>query len=159
MKNIKQQHMLQVGEVAKKAGTTIRTVRYYMDEGFIEAADRSPGGFYLFEPEVADTVYYIQKLKDAGLALKDIKAIYRARHDSETGHEGHLKVIDRLEAQKALLEQKISDYRFLKSEIEAAIDIAVLCEGCQKAPTRENCGDCRIVRSAKKIPLPTRAIF
>ncbi len=159
MKNTNQKQMLQIGEVAEKAGTTIRTVRYYMDEGFIEAADRSPGGFYLFEPEAAETVFYIQKLKDAGLALKDIKAVYRARHDSETGHEGHSKVIDQLEAQKALLEKKISDYRFLKSEIEAAIDIAARCEGCMKAPTRENCESCRVVRSSRKIPLPTRAIL
>lgn len=56
------------------------------------------GGVYLFESEAAETVFYIQKLKDAGLALKDIKAMYRARHDSETGHEGHSKVIAQLEA-------------------------------------------------------------
>ena len=157
--SIKQNKLLQIGEIAKRAETTIRTVRYYMDEGFINASDRSSGGFYLFEPEVAETVFYIQKLKNAGLSLNDIKDLYRARHESRTGDEGHSKVIDRLEAQKTLLEKKIADYQYLKSEIEKAMDIAALCDGCRKEPTADNCKQCDVVRSAANVPLPIRAIL
>src|SRR6056297_3305896 len=93
--------LFQIGEIAKKAGVSVRTVRYYMEEGFIEAVDRSPGGFYLFAPEAAETVFFVQQLKDAGLALKDIKAIYEARQNGETGDAAYPRVLDHLEAQRA----------------------------------------------------------
>ncbi len=151
--------LLQIGEIAGKAGTSTRTVRYYLEEGFIQATGRSPGGFYLFEPEVAETVFFIRKLKEAGLALKEIKKIYRARHDGETGNEAYPKVLQHLEEQRAAVEQKIADYTRLKNEIEDAVKLVRKCEGCFIKPSRQNCEACSVVKSAKKIPLPVRAIL
>lgn len=149
---------MQIGEIAEKAGTSVRTVRYYMEEGFIEAADRSPGGFYLFTPETAETVFYVQKLKNAGLALKDIKSIYEARRTGQTGEEASSLVIEYLEKQKVLVAQKIADYQRLNTEIEAAIEIASKCRGCSTRPTRKNCKDCKVLNGMKKFPLPLQAI-
>ncbi len=130
-----------------------------MDEGFIDAIARTPGGFYLFAPETADTVFYIQKLKNAGLPLKDIKSIYQARRCGQSGDEASARVRGHLEAQKALLEQKIADYQQLKTEIETAIEIAAQCRGCDILPSRENCVNCRVVKRLEKLPLPLQAIF
>lgn len=159
MKSTDRKKLFQIGEIAKRAGTTVRTVRYYLEEGFIEAAGRSPGGFYLFEPEVADTVFFIRKLKDAGLALKDIKKIYRARRDGETGDRAYPEVLKHLERQKSIVEQKIADYQRLETEIEEAIEVVRDCHGCRIKPTRENCEVCPVVTSRKKLPLPLKAIF
>lgn len=151
--------LFQIGEIAQNAGTSVRTVRYYLEEGFIRAAGRSPGGFYLFTPEVAQTVFYIQKLKDAGMALKDIKQIYRARLDGQTGNEAYQEVLKHLEAQKAIVEQKIADYQRLENEIHEAIDLVRKCEGCSVQPSRKNCEACAVVKSAEKIPWPVKAIL
>ncbi|MBS3755316.1 MAG: MerR family DNA-binding protein [Desulfobacterales bacterium] len=137
----------------------MRTVRYYLEENLIQAEDRSPGGFYLFTPEVAQTVFYIRKLKDAGLALKDIKKIYHARHNGKTGDEAYQEVLKHLEAQKALVEQKIADYQLLESEIKEAIDLVRKCDGCRVKPSRQNCENCPVVKSASKIPWPVQAIL
>lgn len=151
--------LVQIGEIAKKARTSVRTVRYYLEEGFIEAADRSPGGFYLFKPEAAETVFFVQKLKDAGLALKDIKKIYQARRDGETGDKAYPEVLKLLETQKSLMEQKIVDYQRLKNEIEESIELVRQCDGCRIKPCRQNCETCEVVTSRKKLPLPLKAIF
>jgi MerR family Zn(II)-responsive transcriptional regulator of zntA len=151
--------LLQIGEIARKARTSVRTVRYYLEEGFIEAADRSPGGFYLFEPEAAETVFFVQKLKDAGLTLKDIKKIYQARRDEESGDKAYPEVMKHLVNQKALVEQKIADYQRLRTEIEEAIDLVQHCEGCHIKPCRQNCAACPVVTSRKNLPLPLKAIF
>nr|AGF93303.1 protein containing Bacterial regulatory protein, MerR domain protein [uncultured organism] len=159
---MKKQHektLFQIGEIAKKAGTSVRTVRYYLEEGFIEAVDRSPGGFYLFAPEAADTVFFVRKLKDAGLALKEIKAVYRARREGATGDEACAKVAGHLEQQKASVEQKIADYRQLKAELEEAIHVVCQCEGCQLEPTRQNCENCPVIASRAKLPVPVQAIL
>ncbi|MFI5295823.1 MAG: MerR family transcriptional regulator, partial [Thermodesulfovibrionales bacterium] len=102
--------LLQVGEVANQAGTTIRTVRYYLEQGFIEAVERSPGGFYLFDDSAADKVRFIQSLKELGLPLKEIKALYLIRREKKRGNDAYPLVLERLVKHRTLLEKKISDY-------------------------------------------------
>jgi MerR family Zn(II)-responsive transcriptional regulator of zntA len=151
--------LLQIGEVAARAGVTVRTVRYYLEKGFIQAADRSPGGFYLFTPDAVDTVFYIQKLKDAGLLLKDIEKIYQARVQGSTGDQASTQVVEYLDQEKEILEQKIRDYQKLHSEIEAAIDLAKQCHGCSLPPTRETCLACTVISGRDRLPLPIQAIL
>lgn len=158
MKKNKRQ-LLQIGEVADRAGVTARTVRYYMERGFIQAADRSPGGFYLFTPDAAETVFYIQKLKDAGLALADIEAVYRARHQGHTGDEASSQVVQHLRQEKELLEQRIRDYEKLKAEVEEAIRLASQCFGCRFKPSREACLSCEVLAARERLPLPIKAIL
>ena len=151
--------MLQIGEVADRAQVTVRTVRYYLEKGFIQAADRSSGGFYLFTPDAAETVFYIQKLKNAGLALQDIEKLYQARAQGATGDQASVRVVDYLQEEKALLEQKIRDYQQLHSEIQAAIQLAQQCHGCTLQPTRETCMACGVLAERERLPLPIQAIL
>ena len=159
MQEINHEQLLQIGDVAKKARVTPRTVRYYLERGFIQANERSSGGFYLFTPDAADTVFYIQKLKDAGFALKDIEKIYCARNQVETGEEASLQVVEHLQREKQAVEQKIRDYQNLKSELEEAIELASQCRGCSFSPTRENCLSCEVFSGKQKLPLPIQAIL
>lgn len=151
--------LLQIGEVAAKAGVTVRTVRYYLEKGFIQAADRSPGGFFLFAPQAVDTVFYIHKLKEAGLPLKDIEPLYRARAQGVTGAEASSVVVDSLHQEKTLLEHKIRDYQTLLREIESAIALAAQCHTCQLRPSRETCLACPVLASQNALPLPLQAIL
>ena len=151
--------LLQIGDVADRAGVTVRTVRYYLEKGFIQASDRSPGGFYLFSPEAADTVFYIQKLKSAGLALTEIEKIYQARAQGPTGDQASMLVVEYLRQERDLLDQKIRDYHKLKSEIQEAINLAEKCHGCSLRPSRETCLKCTVIAERDKLPLPIQAIL
>ncbi|MFO7877755.1 MAG: MerR family transcriptional regulator [Desulfovermiculus sp.] len=151
--------LLQIGEVAERSGVTVRTVRYYLERGFIQADERSPGGFYLFTQNAVDTVFYIQKLRMAGLGLKDIEKIYRARAQGSTGDQASMQVVQYLIQEKEILEQKIRDFQKLKVEIEGAIDLATQCHGCNLRPTRENCLDCKVLSGRDRLPLPIQAIL
>lgn len=155
----KDKALLQIGEVAKGAGTTIRTVRYYLEEGFIEAADRSPGGFYLFNAEAVDKVRLIQKLKDLGLPLKEIRSLYNIRREQPTGNQAYPLVLKKLNRERELTVKKIADYRNLLQELDEAIRLVAECEGCRKRPTRENCLACEVTRKRDRIPLPFGAIL
>ncbi len=43
--------LMQIGELARKAGITLRTVRYYEQLGLIKHAVRTKGGFRLYHGE------------------------------------------------------------------------------------------------------------
>ena len=93
------------------------------------------------------------------MALKDIKKIYQARRNGETGDKAYPVVLQNLEIQKALVEQKLADYKRLKAEIDEAIDLVQQCSGCHIKPCRQNCETCEVVTSQKNLPLPLKAIF
>lgn len=152
-------NLLQVGEVARQAGATIRTVRYYLEQGFIEVSERSPGGFYLFNPSEVDKVRFIQSLKELGLPLKEIKALYKVRKENKRGHDAYPLVLERLLKHRISVEKKIEEYSKLKRELDETIVLVGECNGCQKQPTRENCLACEIVKKRSSIPLPFGAIL
>ena len=62
-----------VGEVAKKAGTTVRTLQYYDKEGVLTPSSESEGGRRLYTHKDMVRLYYIQSMKYLGFSLDDIK--------------------------------------------------------------------------------------
>ena len=151
--------LLQIGEIAVEAKTTVRTVRYYLEEGLIESAGRSPGGFYLFETYTVDTVRFIQKLKSLGMSLKEIKALYRIRREKQTGNEAYPVVLKRLQKSLKDVKKKIEEYEALRDELAKAIVLVQECHGCKMKPNRKNCLACKIVKQRDRIPSPFAAIL
>lgn len=62
-----------VGEVAKKMGTTVRTLQYYDKEGLLSPSAESEGGRRLYKEKDLITLHQILSLKSLGFSLDDIK--------------------------------------------------------------------------------------
>lgn len=62
-----------VGELAKKMGTTVRTLQYYDKEGLLSPSSESEGGRRLYTDRDMVKLYQILSLKSLGFSLDDIK--------------------------------------------------------------------------------------
>lgn len=62
-----------VGQLAKKAGTTVRTLQYYDKEGLLPPSAESEGGRRLYTDKDMISLYQILSLKSLGFSLEDIK--------------------------------------------------------------------------------------
>ncbi len=62
-----------VGEVAKKIGTTVRTLQYYDKEGLLSPSAESDGGRRLYTDKDLVILHQIVSLKSLGFSLDDIK--------------------------------------------------------------------------------------
>ena len=62
-----------VGEVAKKMGTTVRTLQYYDKEELLSPSAESEGGRRLYTDKDLVTLHQILSLKSLGFSLDDIK--------------------------------------------------------------------------------------
>src|SRR6266542_2545447 len=60
---------LRVGELAKRAGKTVRALHLYEEMGLLKPVHRSKGGFRLYAPSAVARVVWISKLQDAGFSL------------------------------------------------------------------------------------------
>ncbi|MCL2563158.1 MAG: MerR family transcriptional regulator [Oscillospiraceae bacterium] len=67
------QGCMTVGEVAKKMGTTVRTLQYYDKEGLLSPSATSEGGRRLYMDKDVIKLHQILSLKSLGFSLDDIK--------------------------------------------------------------------------------------
>ncbi|MDO5646166.1 MAG: MerR family DNA-binding transcriptional regulator [Dermabacter sp.] len=74
--------LLRVGDLAALTGATPRMLRYYENQGLIDA-ERSPSGQRLFDPAVAAHVRHIRTLLAAGLPTRTISELLDCIHDPE----------------------------------------------------------------------------
>jgi len=64
---------MRVGEIAKKAGVTVRTLQYYDKEGLLSPSAESEGGFRLYTDKDMVKLIQILMMKQLGFPLSEIK--------------------------------------------------------------------------------------
>lgn len=63
-----------IGELAERAGTSTRALRYYEEQGLL-APDRSPSGYRIYAPEAVLQVRRIRALLAAGFSSTSVATI------------------------------------------------------------------------------------
>ncbi|MBJ7902911.1 helix-turn-helix domain-containing protein [Streptomyces sp. NPDC003656] len=64
--------LLSIGELAERAGVTVKTVRFYSDLGLLPEASRSGGGHRRYGPEALDRLRLIRSLRALGLPVPEV---------------------------------------------------------------------------------------
>jgi len=64
---------MKIGELAKKASVTVRTLQYYHKEGLLSPSAESEGGFRLYTDKDMAKLIQILTMKQLGLTLAEIK--------------------------------------------------------------------------------------
>jgi DNA-binding transcriptional MerR regulator len=69
---------LAIGEVSRRTGVPVKTLRFYSDQGLLTPAERSPrNGYRLYGAEALLRLDLIRTLREAGLGLDSIKKVSR----------------------------------------------------------------------------------
>lgn len=84
-----------VGEMAKIAGLTTSTLRYYDKEGLLPEIERTSGGIRMFREEDIEWLNIIGCLKKTGMSVKEIKMFVDWVKEGDSTIEKRLELIDR----------------------------------------------------------------
>ncbi len=79
---------LQIGEVAERVGLSLRTVRYYEEQGLFAPAGRTDGGFRLYTEVEVDRLLLIKQMKPLGFTMEQMRELltaYDALGDADAG--------------------------------------------------------------------------
>lgn len=139
-----------IGEVAEMLTTTVRTIRYYEEEGLL-LPHRTDGGTRLYSEHHVDRLKAILHLAENGFSLDVIGLIGSARETCSTGDEGSKKVTETIDSAISEIDEKISDLNTLKSELTASRKLVAKCKGCSNQPSSTGCPECPINQNLKKI--------
>jgi DNA-binding transcriptional MerR regulator len=71
--------LLKIGEVSARSGLTVKTIRFYCDEGLIHPVSRSEGRFRLFSSDVFAELSFIRTLRSLEIPLPDVLKILESR--------------------------------------------------------------------------------
>ncbi len=103
-----------IGELAGLTGLTVRTLRYYEEEGLIKAY-RTAGGQRYYSEEVIIYLRRIIELKSLGFTLDEIRSIIRLKDRDSSGNKRRLELLSRYR-------MKLSESLERKKKIEEHID-------------------------------------
>lgn len=70
---------LRIGEVAERVGLSLRTVRYYEEQGLVVPESRTEGGFRLYTERQIVRLLLVRKMKPLGFSLDEMRAMFDAR--------------------------------------------------------------------------------
>jgi DNA-binding transcriptional MerR regulator len=86
---------LRIGQLARAAGSTEKTLRYYDQIGLLRPSGRSPSGYRLYGHEAVERLRFIRNAQGLGLSLTDIQHILDISDGGHAPCEHVLAVVER----------------------------------------------------------------
>ena len=151
--------LMRIGDLAKRAGTTMRTIRYYEQLGLIEPATRTRGGFRLYEEGELRRLRLIKGLQMVEMPLAQVKALLGCRQHGKTAADIAVAIRELLEGQLREVEHRIAQFRITQASLQETIEILRACAGCPEEPGPDVCLHCPAITLRASIPLHMRAII
>ena len=114
---------LKIGELARRAGVGVETVRFYEREGLLEEPARRESGYRQYGEGVVARLRFIRRAKDHGFTLREIKELLALSNDPDATR-GDLRA--RAGAKVADVEARVRDLLRIKAALVGLID---RCDG------------------------------
>ena len=115
--------MLSIGQVARRAGVGVETVRFYEREGLLEEPPRRASGYRQYPTEVVKRIGFIKRAQALGFSLREITELLLLRVDAQTSCD---EVKQRTEAKIAEVERKLVELQRMR---QALLQVHSLCTG------------------------------
>jgi DNA-binding transcriptional MerR regulator len=108
---------VRIGDIAKEAGVTVDTVRFYERVGVLAPPARTPSGYRDYAPETVERIQFTRQLQSIGFRLNDVIDALAA-HD--TGGATCESERWRLEAALSRVDAKLAELGALRHRIVQA---------------------------------------
>ncbi|MER6372247.1 MerR family transcriptional regulator [Streptomyces mirabilis] len=86
--------LLTIGELARAAGLTVRTIRYWSDEGALPPVARSSGGYRLYDAGSVARLELIRTLRELGLGLDAVRKVLAGETTVAEVAAAHVTALD-----------------------------------------------------------------
>jgi Hg(II)-responsive transcriptional regulator len=96
---------LTAGMVARRAGVGVETVRFYEKNGLLEEPARRVSGYREYDEQTVNRLRFIQRAKDIGFTLSEIKDLLSLRSSSDQPCD-HMR--ERAEAKIREIKEKVA---------------------------------------------------
>ena len=83
---------IKIGELAKRTGATVETIRYYEKEGLLPAPSRSEGNYRLYREEHIERLQFVLHCRTLDMTLDEVRTLlqYWDDPDKDCGNVNNL---------------------------------------------------------------------
>lgn len=107
--------MLSIGELSKRTGVKIPTIRYYEQMGLIEVPERSEGNQRRYTKDGLSRLSFIRHSRDLGFSIEAIKGLLDlSQHPEKPCHDAHSIAVQHLKD----VQDRITKLRRLERELK-----------------------------------------
>ena len=125
--------MFSIGELSKRTGVKIPTIRYYEQMGLIDAPERSEGNQRRYTKEGLDRLSFIRHSRDLGFSIENIRALLElSQHPENPCSDAHSIAVQHLKD----VQDRIVRLRRLERELKRI-------SKCQSG----NIADCAVIET------------
>ena len=129
------------GEVAEMLGVTLRTIRYYEEQGLV-APTRTDKGTRYYSDFAVQRLEVCVRLAAIGIPIKTLRQLAMIRPGSESGEESSHRLAEVFAQIRGELRQSLANLRYLLSDLEKTERLVRTCWECPLRPNRIDCPDC-----------------
>lgn len=146
--------LMHIGKLAKAAGTTTRTVRFYEEMGLIKPECRSEGGFRCYCHDQLIRLRMILGLKEMAFDLDQIKAILCKQDSHETGGQLAHAILDDLNTQLEDVDAQIAHLQRVRQKLTQTVSSICECLPCHMRVEERLCTACSVLKETKCQSIP-----
>jgi Cd(II)/Pb(II)-responsive transcriptional regulator len=119
---------MRIGDLAKRTGCTVETIRYYEQENVLSAPKRSSSGYRQYHDEHLAELNFILHCRSLGMSLAEIRLLLGFRADQSLACDEINQLIDRhigrVHQQLASLQQLEQQLQTLRQRCHEGSDAA-----------------------------------
>ena len=90
------EQLMQIGQVAERTGLSLRTIRFYEENGLVIPTARSEGGFRLYSADDVARLEVVKRMKPLGFTLEEMQELLTLLADLDSGSGDRAQLVDRL---------------------------------------------------------------
>jgi DNA-binding transcriptional MerR regulator len=111
---------LKIGELAERTGVSVRSLRYYEDQGLL-AAERTPSRQRHYAPDAVERVELLKQLYAAGLTSRAILEVLPCVHapSAQTNEDAFVRMLEQRERLRSNIEELQATLRSLDEILDA----------------------------------------
>lgn len=122
---------MKIGELAKRSGCSVQTIRYYEKEGLLSSTARSEGNFRLYDERAEERLMFIKRCRSLDLSLTEVKHLLALSQEPNSACDKVNQIVDRHIQQ---VEDRITELQGLHRQLRG------LRGHCAENLTVEQCG-------------------
>jgi MerR family mercuric resistance operon transcriptional regulator len=111
---------ISIGELSRRSGVNIETIRYYERINLLPKSPRTAGGRRVYGQMESRTLAFIRRARELGFTLDEIRALLALA--AEGGHQACVEVRDLAARHLADVRAKIIDLKAMESVLTDAVD-------------------------------------
>ena len=136
--------LMQIGDLARESGKTVRAIHLYEELELLQPAARSKGRFRLYGREALLRIRWIGKLQEMGFSLSDIQTVVREWERQSSASGSMTKMRDVYKAKLIETREHMRRLKELEHELQASLHYLDTCDVCDPARLLSACSGCEL---------------